>query len=416
MMMIPSYYFKLWARKALKGNWQTALLISFFASIFVTVLQVLLSVLTPDYLTNFQLQLAQLMQSPSQVSAADLLALEATLIPDRDTLILLAVMQLALVFTPVLMQGSNAYFLARLKGKELGFQGLFCRMRSFGKAFLLYLLIMLRVLAWSLLLIVPGIIAAMRYSLAPYYLAEDPTRGVNECIQKSKATMNGAKMSLFMLLLSFVGWTLLSSVVQLMLMEVSNVAGIAAGLGIQLFVTTYTNAATAAFYRTLSDKRMQNRQSMSPEEISHALSAISGLTLQYGGMPSPFGGDMQGSGFRPGASDQPDDDGTGDADDDDADDDGTDDAGDSADNAGNNDNAGDSAPNSADNDNAGENGTNGADDDGNKDNAGDSAPNNAGNNAGNVGNNDNAGENSTNSADNVGNNDNAGDSAPQQRR
>ena len=44
-----------------------------------------------------------------------------------------------LLVTPMLAQGCNAYFLARLRGKELGFKGLFSRARYWGKALWLFL-------------------------------------------------------------------------------------------------------------------------------------------------------------------------------------------------------------------------------------------------------------------------------------
>ncbi|MDR2358016.1 MAG: DUF975 family protein [Oscillospiraceae bacterium] len=59
---------------------------------------------------------------------------------------------------------------------------------------------------WSLLLLVPGIIASLRYSLAIYVLADDPTKGVLECIRESKRMMKGRKLDLFVLELSFIGW------------------------------------------------------------------------------------------------------------------------------------------------------------------------------------------------------------------
>ena len=52
---------------------------------------------------------------------------------------------------------------------------------------------------WSLLLIVPGIIAAIRYSQAFFILADDPSKGIRQCMDESKAMMNGNKMKYFCL-------------------------------------------------------------------------------------------------------------------------------------------------------------------------------------------------------------------------
>ena len=184
---------------------------------------------------------------------------------------------LLLLVTPMLTLGCNAYFLARLRGQELGFKGLFSRTSSWGKAVWLNLQIYARVFLWSLLLIVPGFIAAFRYMLAPYYLAENPELSARECIEKSKQTMEGAKLSLFALLLSFIGWQLLSSLLQIYLLDLNPVVSIVVGLSISLFVATYTNAAVAAFFLALTDERLKNRQSMTPEQLMRALSQMSGL-------------------------------------------------------------------------------------------------------------------------------------------
>ena len=65
------------------------------------------------------------------------------------------------------------------------------------------------IILWSLLLIVPGIIAAYRYRLAIYLLFDHPEYSPLECIRISKKLMQGRKMELFMLDLSTIGWRLL---------------------------------------------------------------------------------------------------------------------------------------------------------------------------------------------------------------
>ncbi|MBQ3011222.1 MAG: DUF975 family protein [Peptococcaceae bacterium] len=60
---------------------------------------------------------------------------------------------------------------------------------------------------WSMLLIVPGIIASYRYRQGLYILLDHPEMSVSECIRASKHMMQGKKMELFLLDLSFFGWT-----------------------------------------------------------------------------------------------------------------------------------------------------------------------------------------------------------------
>ena len=89
---------------------------------------------------------------------------------------------------------------------------------------------------WSLLLIIPGIIASYRYRMAMYIIHDDPEVGIMEAIRKSKQMMVGHKMDLFVLDLSFIGWYLLSVIT----------LGIAT-----LYVGPYVAATQAAFYDSI---------------------------------------------------------------------------------------------------------------------------------------------------------------------
>jgi len=60
---------------------------------------------------------------------------------------------------------------------------------------------------WSLL-VIPGIIKAYSYSQTAHILADDPS--VKDAITASREMMNGHKLELFFLQLSFIGWALLS--------------------------------------------------------------------------------------------------------------------------------------------------------------------------------------------------------------
>ena len=69
----------------------------------------------------------------------------------------------------------------------------------------------LYVFLWSMLFIIPGIIAGYRYRFAVYNLCENPDIGVMEAISMSKAQTAGYKGDLFLLDLTFIGWNLLCS-------------------------------------------------------------------------------------------------------------------------------------------------------------------------------------------------------------
>jgi len=128
-------------------------------------------------------------------------------------------------------------------------------MRYFGKALWLSLCMAVRIFLWSLLLIVPGIIAAIRYSMAPYYLAENSDISAGEAINRSKNAMANMKMSYFSLSLSFLGWTLAATLLQTLLVDVNYVLGTVAGLFAQVWVTTYMEAACAVFFLTVSQEK-----------------------------------------------------------------------------------------------------------------------------------------------------------------
>lgn len=64
------------------------------------------------------------------------------------------------------------------------------------------------VFLWSLLLVVPGIIAALAYSFA-IVLVVDEDLEAKEAIKKSKEMMKGHKWDYFVFGLSFIGWILL---------------------------------------------------------------------------------------------------------------------------------------------------------------------------------------------------------------
>ncbi len=130
--------------------------------------------------------------------------------------------------------GHNKYYIDLvLHNKKDNVGVLFDRFGIFFKAVGLQLYIGFFVFLWSLLFLIPGIIAAYRYSLAPYYMAERPDIGIREAVNLSKQTMAGHKGRLFGLHFSFIGWSILST--------------LTFGIG-YLWLAPYINAAQAAFY------------------------------------------------------------------------------------------------------------------------------------------------------------------------
>ncbi len=95
------------------------------------------------------------------------------------------------------------------------------------------LLMGIYVFLWSLLLIIPGIIKALSYSMTPFILHDRPDLKNNGAIELSMDMMRGHKADLFWLILSFLGWGILCLFT----------------LGIGFFwLTPYITASMAAFY------------------------------------------------------------------------------------------------------------------------------------------------------------------------
>lgn len=91
------------------------------------------------------------------------------------------------------------------------YEEMFHGFQYFGKALLLYILVAVFTFLWSLLLIVPGIVKSFSYSMSFYILAEHPEMTALEALNESKRIMDGHKLDLFVLMLSFLGWMILCS-------------------------------------------------------------------------------------------------------------------------------------------------------------------------------------------------------------
>lgn len=108
--------------------------------------------------------------------------------------------------------GFAIYCLRICQFQKAGFGNLFDGFAIFFKAVWLEILMAFFVFLWSLLLVVPGIIALYRYRMALFIMIENPHMSVLECITASKNMMKGHKGELFVLDLSFLGWAILTIV------------------------------------------------------------------------------------------------------------------------------------------------------------------------------------------------------------
>ncbi len=105
--------------------------------------------------------------------------------------------------------GVCIFFLAISRGQEKSISMLFEGFENFGTALCAYLLTAIYILLWTLLLIIPGIIAGYRYSQTFFIIAGDENISASDAITKSKEMMDGNKWKLFCLHCRFIGWSLL---------------------------------------------------------------------------------------------------------------------------------------------------------------------------------------------------------------
>jgi len=139
----------------------------------------------------------------------------------------------SLIIGGPLQLGLSIFSLNLARNKKADLEQLFDGFKDFVNALVAYLLVVVFVLLWTLLLIIPGIIAAIAYSQTFYILADNKGLKGSEALKQSKAMMNGNKWKYFCLCLRFTGWFLLSI--------------LTLGIGF-LWLAPYFNVSTANFY------------------------------------------------------------------------------------------------------------------------------------------------------------------------
>ena len=95
------------------------------------------------------------------------------------------------------------------QGKNVEIADLFFGFKNFVQAFVLELVNGILVFLWSLLLIIPGIIKMLAYSMSFFILNENPQISFSDARKQSIEMMDGYKWKLFCLYFSFIGWILL---------------------------------------------------------------------------------------------------------------------------------------------------------------------------------------------------------------
>ncbi len=205
------------AREALRGKWAIAVLAGFIA--------VLLGAQESDLIT---------------LKGEDLDYHLSVLLTGRWVYVLVALFLVAVAYFLlgcIIRVGYVDFNLKLVEPREAKLDSLFAHFNNWKTIVVTRLLSRTFILLWSLLLIIPGIMAAYSYAMTDYLLAEHPEMTAREAIARSKELMNGNRFRLFCLQFSFIGWAILCA--------------FTFGIG-SLWLNPYIEAATAAFYKEIS--------------------------------------------------------------------------------------------------------------------------------------------------------------------
>ncbi len=140
---------------------------------------------------------------------------------------------------PILV-GMNRFFMEnRISGSKV--ERIFWVFKSgnYFNVVITMFLMNLKILLWSFLFIIPGIVKSYEYFMIPYILAENPGIDSKRAFEISKEMTEDEKFDIFLLALSFIGWIFLGA--------------LACGIGV-LFVEPYYQATFAELYQVMREK------------------------------------------------------------------------------------------------------------------------------------------------------------------
>jgi len=116
---------------------------------------------------------------------------------------------LQIIIIGPLTLGFTRYFLELSRKENPIYETIFTGFLDFKRSFLASILTGIYIILRLILLIIPGIIAIIDYSLVYYILLEDPEISSNDAILKSKRMIYGHRKQYFYLNLRFIGLSIL---------------------------------------------------------------------------------------------------------------------------------------------------------------------------------------------------------------
>lgn len=146
----------------------------------------------------------------------------------------------SLLLSGVLTLGISKFLLnLTKKDSSAKFADLFSGFNVYFKTLGLNILLGIIIVIGTIFLVVPGLIFALMFSQTFFILSEDNEKGIIQCLSESREMMIGYKFDYFVLMLSFLGWWLVSA--------------LTLGIG-ALWVYPYQKLTEANFYLEIKNK------------------------------------------------------------------------------------------------------------------------------------------------------------------
>lgn len=174
-------------------------------------------------------------------------------IPKSSTLVTVLVGVISTIYGSFFLFGYTSIILRLVRGQNVEVKDMLSG--RFLKALGMNLVVGLYTILWSLLLIIPGIIAAIKYSMTFYVWIDNPDISINEAIGRSTKMTDGHIMDIFKLGLSFIGWIALIFVPAAIVgYWHEQYFSIISSIGM-IFLTPYIDVAMGTLYTRLAEEQ-----------------------------------------------------------------------------------------------------------------------------------------------------------------
>lgn len=174
-------------------------------------------------------------------------------IPKSSTLVIVLMSVISTIYGSFFLFGYTSIILGLVRGQNIKLK--YMLSGRFLKALAINVVVGIYTILWSLLLIIPGIIAAIKYSMTFYVWVDNPNIGINEAISKSTEMTDGHIMDIFTLGLSFIGWIALIFVPAAIVgYWHEQYFPIIASVGM-IFLTPYIDVAMGTLYTRLAEEQ-----------------------------------------------------------------------------------------------------------------------------------------------------------------